>query len=57
MSNERRNKWEINKIKNLCTTKGITKKMIKSIEWHKISANHPSDKGLSRLCEKTLTTQ
>ena len=54
MSNKRRNKWEVNKIKNLCTTKGITKKMIKSIEWQEISANHPSDKGLSRLSERAL---
>ena len=57
MSNKRRNKWEFNKIKNFCTTKSITKKVINSIKWQEISANHPSDKGLSRLCERTLTTQ
>ena len=46
-SNQRKNKLNLIKIKNLCISKDTIKKMkIKSTVWEKIYANHISDKEL-----------
>ena len=50
------NKWDLIKLKSLCTAKEtINKTKRKSIEWEKIFANDVTDKGLVSKIYKQLT--
>ena len=50
------NKWDLIKLKSLCTTKETINKMKRQpSEWEKIIANEATDKGLiSKICKQLM---